>query len=74
MQPAAAEIERVSGCIGDGPSAAAEPRPRLDHEASDGGIVQPPRGGEAGRAAADDRDLDVIVRPADTRDGYLWSW
>ena len=41
---------------------------------SHAGVMQPPRGSDAGRAAADDRDLDVIVRHADVRDGYLWSW
>ena len=40
MQPAAAEIEREAGRVGDGPGAAAEPRPRLDDQAIDGGLAR----------------------------------
>ena len=62
MQPPATEVERESRCIADSPGSPAQPRPRLDQQAVDARLTQPPAGRDAGRAAADDRDLGVIVR------------
>ena len=62
MQPAAAEVEPVSQLVDHRPGAAAEPRTRFDDEAIDGGLTQPARGGNAGRAAADHHDTDIATR------------
>ena len=62
MQPPAAEIDGEARTIDDGPRPAAEPRPRFDHKALNSGLAQPPAGGNAGRTATDDRDLDNAVR------------
>jgi hypothetical protein len=61
MQPAAAEIKRETRSIGDGPGPPAQPRTRLDDQAIDGGLGQPPAGRNAGRAAADDYDFGIAV-------------
>ena len=57
MQPAAAEVERETRSIDNRPSPPAQPRPRFDQQAVDTRIAQPPSGSDAGRAAADNRDL-----------------
>ena len=64
MQPAAAEIDRIAAFV-HGPRPAAEPVARLDDEAVDARIMQPPPGRDAGRAAADDHDLEVALRHVD---------
>ena len=61
MQPAAAEIERVARAVVDAVGAAAEPRPRLDNQAVDRGHAEPPPRRDAGRAAANDRNLGVAI-------------
>ena len=45
----------------DAVGAAAEPRPRLDDQAIDGRHAEPPPSRDAGRAAADDRNLGVAI-------------
>ena len=62
MQPPAAEVDGEARTIDDSPRPAAEPRPRFDHKALNSGLAKPSAGGNAGRAAADDRDLDSAVR------------
>src|ERR1051325_9960936 len=61
MQPAAAEIECMAA-FGDGPGAAAEARTRLGQQAIDALRVQAPPRSNAGRAAADDCDLGLVIR------------
>ncbi len=61
VQPAAAEIDGVAVAIVDAIGASAEPRPRFDDKAIGGGLRQAPPGGNAGRAAADDGDLGVVI-------------
>jgi hypothetical protein len=45
----------------NGPSAPAKPRTRFNQQTADRGICKPLRRGNAGCAAADYRDFDVIV-------------
>ena len=64
MQPAAAEIE----CCAGRPSPSAEPRPRLDDQAVDARVGEPPARRDSGRAAADDHHLGIAAGHALFRD------
>ena len=59
MQPAAAKIKRKTAGTCDGPSSAAQARARLDQQAVDRCLDQPPARSNAGRAAADDDDFSI---------------
>src|ERR1700722_19229553 len=61
MEPPAAEIERETELIGYRERASAQARPRLNQKARNLGRPKPVGGGNAGGAAADDDNFDVIA-------------
>ena len=61
MQPAAAEVQSRPRRVAHGPCPAAEPRARFNNETIDGGVAELPRGGNSGRAATDNYDLDIAA-------------
>ena len=58
MQPAAAEVEGDFGRRHDGVAATADALARFQHDEGEAGLFQRMRRAEAGRARADDRDVD----------------
>src|SRR5665213_108222 len=62
VQPAAAEIERKTRTVDHRPRPAAKTRTRFDEETIDRCLTEPPGGSNAGRATADNHDLDIAAR------------
>ena len=62
MQPAAAEVERITGLVDYGPRAAAEALTRFNKQAVGAGFMQQARGRNAGCTGTDHHHVYIIAR------------